>query len=211
MDLIYFQSRPNQFYNQGEKPKGTTIFLLAESLAFTWLSMEIRQRTPMQSIQLIRENLERSQTIVLSRIEEMREHCVVPPTPRGGCHTLWILGHLAYIEALVVRSFMLGESNPLADWEEMFDGADVSGDLAELVPFDDALAACRKTRAATLLLLESFDEADLDRASANVPVGTEPLFGTYRRCFQYSADHWFMHRGQLADARRAAGLERMGY
>jgi hypothetical protein len=35
------------------------------------------------------------------------------------------------------------------------------------------------------------------------------LFGTYRRCLQYAADHWYMHRGQLADARRTAGLERM--
>ena len=45
-----------------------------------------------------------------------------PPTPKGGCHTLWVLGHLAYIEALVVHGFMLGERNPLAEWEELFDG-----------------------------------------------------------------------------------------
>ena len=37
--------------------------------------------------------------------------------------------------------------------------------------------------------------------------GVELLFGTYRRCFQYASDHWFMHRGQLADARRAAGVQ----
>ena len=69
----------------------------------------------MQSIHLIRENLVRSEEIVLSSIEEMREHCVVLPTPRGGCHTLWVIGHLAYIEALVIRKFMLGEPNPLTD------------------------------------------------------------------------------------------------
>jgi hypothetical protein len=28
---------------------------------------------------------------------------------------------------------------------------------------------------------------------------------------QYTSDHWFMHRGQLADARRAAGLHRMWF
>jgi hypothetical protein len=33
--------------------------------------------------------------------------------------------------------------------------------------------------------------------------------GTYRRCLQFVADHGYMHRGQLADARRAAGLPRM--
>jgi hypothetical protein len=42
-----------------------------------------------------------------------------------------------------------------------------------------------------------------------VPDGFEETFGTYRRCLQYVADHWYMHRGQLADARRAAGLGRM--
>lgn len=63
----------------------------------------------MQSIELIRDNLTRSRDRVLARIEDMREHCAVFPTPRGGSHTLWVLGHLAYIEALVVRRFMLGE------------------------------------------------------------------------------------------------------
>lgn len=165
----------------------------------------------MQSIHLIRENLKRSEDIVLSRIEDMREHCMVFPTPRGGCHTLWVLGHLAYIEALLIRKFMLGEPNPLADWEEMFDGYAVSGDIEHFVPFDRALAECRATRASTVSLLDFLDEDDLDQTSANVPDVVDGLFGTYRKCFQYASDHWFMHRGQLADARRAAGLERMWY
>ncbi len=163
----------------------------------------------MQSIDLIRSNLERSAELVLMRVEEMREHCMVFPTPRGGSHTLWVLGHLAYIEALVMRTFMLGEENPLANWEEVFDGADVSGDASRFPPFDRVLATCRETRAATLELLSSFTEADLDVAGARVPEGFGHLFGTRRRCFQYAADHWYMHRGHLADARRAAGLERM--
>jgi uncharacterized damage-inducible protein DinB len=165
----------------------------------------------MDSIHLIHENLERSEDIVLSRIEEMRDYCMVPPSSRGGCHTLWVLGHLAYIEALVIRKFMLAGSNPLADWEEMFDGTEVSDDIGHFVPFDRALAECRATRASTISLLESLDEGDLDRTSESAPNGADELFGTYRRCFQYSADHWLMHRGQLADARRAAGLERMWF
>ena len=43
----------------------------------------------------------------------------------------------------------------------------------------------------------------------NAPEGFEDNFGTYRLCLQFVSDHWYMHRGQLADARRAAGLERM--
>ncbi len=165
----------------------------------------------MESIVLIRENLRLSADIVLARIEDMRDHCVVFPTPRGGCHTLWVLGHLAYIEGLVIQRFMLGQMNPLADWEERFDGAEVVGDRERFPPFDQVLEACRQARVSTINRLDSFTEAELDRASQKVPEGVADLFGTYRRCFQYVADHWYMHRGQLADARRAAGLERMWF
>jgi hypothetical protein len=165
----------------------------------------------MQTIHFIRENLKRSEDIVLSRIEEMRDHCMVGPTSKGGCHTLWVLGHLAYIEALVIRNFMLGAPNPLADWEAMFDGEDVSSNVNDFVPFDAALAQCRTTRASTIGLLDSLEEHDLDQVSAHFPAVVEKLVGTYRQCFQYSADHWFMHRGQLADARRVAGLGRMWF
>ncbi len=163
----------------------------------------------MQSIDLIRDNLTKSRDRVLARVEDMREHCMVWPTPKGGAHTLWVLGHLAYIEALVVRRFMLGEANPLAAWEEVFDGADVSGDIGLYPPFDEVLATCREVRESTLALIESLVEDDLDKVSANVPKDFDDTFGTYRLCLQNVADHWYMHRGHLADARRAAGLERM--
>ena len=163
----------------------------------------------MQSIDLIRDNLKKSEDNALARIEDMREHCGVFPTTNGGGHTLWVLGHLAFIEGQVIREFMLGEPNPLADWEEPFDGADMSGDLSQYPPFDQVLTTCRETRESTLALVDSFTEEDLDRTSAATPKGWEETFGTYRRCLQYAAAHWYMHRGQLADARRSAGLDRM--
>jgi DinB family protein len=163
----------------------------------------------MQSIELIRDNLTKSRDRVLARIEEMRDHCVVFPTPKGGSHTLWVLGHLAYIEALVVRRFMLGETNPLAEWEKVFDGPEVSGDISRYPQFDQVLAKCREIRESTLALINSLSENALDQRSANSPAGFEDTFGTYRLCLQYVADHWYMHRGHLADARRAAGLSRM--
>lgn len=163
----------------------------------------------MQSIDLIRDNLKKSRDRVLARVGEMREHCVVFPTPNGGGHTLWVLGHLAYVEGLVVRRFMFGEANPLAAWEQVFDGADVSGDIDDFPPFDEVLQKCGEMRESTLALLDTLSEDDLDTASAELPHGFESFFGTYRLCLQYVADHWYMHRGNLADARRAAGLDRM--
>lgn len=163
----------------------------------------------MQSIDLIRHNLQTSRDRTLARIEDMRDHGLVYPTPRGGGHTLWVLGHLAFIEGLVIRGFMLGEPNPLADWEEVFDGPDTPGDPDLFPPFDHILARCREMRAWTLNHLESLTEDDLDLAAASIPKGYEDTFGSCRLCLQYVADHWLMHRGQLADARRASGLPRM--
>lgn len=165
----------------------------------------------MQSIDLIRCNLKLSEEIVLARIEDMRNHALIFPTPRGGCHTLWILGHLAYIEALVIRDFMLGDQNPLAHWKDTFDGAGVPGEDHRFPSFDRVLEECRRVRSSTSSLIASLTEDDLDQRSAQVPKGAETLFGTYRSCLQYVANHWFMHRGQLADARRAAGLDRMWF
>lgn len=163
----------------------------------------------MQSKDLIRDNLKKSAERVLARIEDMRDAAVVFPTPQGGCHTLWVIGHLAYIETYVIHKFMLGQPNPLADWEQVFDGPDPSGDVSDYPPFDEVLAQCRDVRQATIALLESLSEEDLDKGSAEVPNGWEDTFGTYRLCLQFVADHWYMHRGQLADARRAAGVHRM--
>src|SRR5438067_1982584 len=138
----------------------------------------------MQSIDIIRDNLKKSRDRVLAKVEEMREPCVVFPTPKGGAHTLWVLGHLAYIEAMVVRRIMLGQPNPPAHWEEIFDGSDVSGDIDRYPPFDQVLARCREERAATLALLDSLSEDALDQPSAHVPAKFEDTFGTYRLCLQ---------------------------
>lgn len=163
----------------------------------------------MQSIDLIRDNLRRSAERVLARVEEMRDHALVFPTPNGGAHTLWVIGHLAVIEGLVIREFMLGEPNPLAGWRDLFDGADTSDDATRYPPFDETLARCRTMREETVALIDTLTEDDLDRPSTNAPAGFADYFGTFRDCLQFVADHWFMHRGQLADARRAAGLDRM--
>ena len=165
----------------------------------------------MESIELIRDNLIKSRERTLARIEEMRDHGHVAPTANGGGGTLWILGHLAYIEGLVIRAFMQGEPNPLHDWESFFDGVDAKLDSYEAPTFDDVLAQCRAMREATLDLIDTLTEADLDRASAASPEGHEATFGTYRLCLQFVADHWYMHRGQLAAARRSAAIDRMWF
>jgi hypothetical protein len=85
----------------------------------------------------------------------------------------------------------------------------VSGDISQYYSFDRVLGKCREVRESTMALVDSLSETDLDKVSANAPAGFEDTFGTYRLRLPYVADHWYMLRGHLADARRAAGLERM--
>ena len=163
----------------------------------------------MDSIELIRHNLTASRDRVLARVEDMREHATVFATPNGGAHTLWVLGHLATVEGLVVHRFLRGADNPLAAWEPIFDGDDVSAERDDYPAFDEVLSRCRAAREDTLARLDAMSEDDLDRPSGFVPDGWEDTFGTARLCLQYVADHWLMHRGNLAAARRAAGIDRM--
>jgi hypothetical protein len=130
--------------------------------------VEISEAPAMRSLDLIRDNLQKRRDRVLAHIEDMRDHAVVFPTPNGGCHTLWTLGHLACIELLVVRTFMRGEANPLAHWEATFDGADVSGDISTFPSFDDVLATCRDARQSTIVLLDALRGSRRDAVSAGV-------------------------------------------
>lgn len=165
----------------------------------------------MESIELIRGNLRRSRDLVLARIEELEPYAWTPPTTAGGGSALWILGHLATLEAMVRVRFLEDRASPRAPWEPVFDGDAPPGDPARCPSFGDVLDACRAERAATIALVDGLAEADLDRAARGAPAAEPELFGTWRSCLQYLADHWLMHRGQLADCRRAAGLQRAWY
>ena len=165
----------------------------------------------MESRKLIKINLGQAREAVLALIEDMKEAPVTSPTPNGGCHPLWVLGHLTYSEEEILREMMLGEPHPIAQWKEIFNtGTEVVADASKYPPFDEVMERCRETGKETLALLDSFSEEDLDRTSKNTPEGYEELFGTYRHCFLMVANHWWMHRAHVSDARRAAGRERIG-
>ena len=49
---------------------------------------------------------------VLSVIDEMSGAPTTFPTPNGGCHPLWVLGHLALIEGSIPAILRLPNSKP---------------------------------------------------------------------------------------------------
>jgi hypothetical protein len=49
---------------------------------------------------------------VLSVIDEMGDAATTFPTPNGGCHPLWVLGHLTLVEGMIPTA-LFAEKNPL--------------------------------------------------------------------------------------------------
>jgi uncharacterized damage-inducible protein DinB len=142
---------------------------------------------------------------VLSVIDEMSAAATTFPTANGGCHPLWVLGHLALVEGMI-PAVLFGEKNPVADWQQYFgESSEPVADASAYPPFADVRERYRQLREQNLKLLESLSEADLDKPTKAPPKGREQEFATYGRSFLALALHQMMHRGNVTDARRASG------
>jgi hypothetical protein len=127
------------------------------------------------------------------------------PTENGGCHPLWVVGHLAFVEGLT-HEMLGGGANPVARWAEIFGPDTVPAADAALYP---AFAQVRdkyvQLRKRNLQLLEAMTEADLDKPTPWQPEGLEEHFATFGKALLTIALHQMSHRGQITDAIRAAG------
>jgi hypothetical protein len=158
----------------------------------------------MQTKDAITFALTMSNKAVLSVIDEMSGAPTTFPTPNGGCHPLWVLGHLTLVEGMIPAA-LFGEPNPAADWAPYFgENSEAVADARAYPPFAEVRARYLELRARNLALLESLSEADLDKATKAPPKGREQEFATYGRSFLVLALHQILHRSHLTDARRAA-------
>jgi uncharacterized damage-inducible protein DinB len=127
------------------------------------------------------------------------------PTTNGGCHPLWVLGHLTLVEGSI-PSILFGDKNPAAAWEQYFgQNSEPVADAGAYPPFTEVREKYFQLRERNLKLLESLSEADLDKPTKAPPKGLEREFATYGQSFLVLAVHQAMHRGNVTDARRAAG------
>jgi uncharacterized damage-inducible protein DinB len=142
---------------------------------------------------------------VLSVIDEMSGAAMTFPTPNGGCHPLWVLGHLTLIEGSI-PAILFGETNPAAEWQQYFgENSEPVADAGAYPPFAEVRKKYLQLREQNLKLLESLSEADLSKPTKAPPKGREQEFATYGQSFLVLALHQTMHRGNVTDARRAAG------
>src|SRR6266403_6377247 len=142
---------------------------------------------------------------VLSVIDEMSGAATTFPTPNGGGHPLWVLGHLTMVEGMIPAA-LFGDKNPVAEWGQYFgENSEPVADASAYPSFDTIRKKYAELREQNLALLESLSEADLDKPSKAPPKGREQEFSTFGRSFLTLALHEMLHRANVTDARRAAG------
>ncbi len=164
----------------------------------------------MKTIDLLRYQIEMSKNLTASLLADMQDAPMAVPTSNGGNHPTWIAGHLAYSEANLIQHILLGNENPLLEWKSLFGiGSEPTADADSYPAFSDLLAKWDEVRVDTLQALDSLSDDDLDKPSANPPPGREAFFDTYAKVLSLVAQHPLMHRGQVADARRAVGREKL--
>jgi hypothetical protein len=165
----------------------------------------------MNAIDPIRWALQMTGEATARIVEDMRHAPLTQPTPGakggGGNHPLWSLGHLCVIEGGIPR-ILFGEKSPVEHWEPLFaSGTQPRPDAAAYPPFDEVLRTYRSLRANTLRILDEVGEAGLDRVPKNVPPGFEDAMTTFGQTLLLVALHNMVHYGQIADARRVAGIK----
>ena len=83
---------------------------------------------------------------VLSVIDEMSGAATTFPTPNGGCHPLWVLGHLTLVEGLI-PAVLFGDKNPAAEWQQYFgEGSVPVADASTYPPFAEVREKYRQLR-----------------------------------------------------------------
>jgi len=159
----------------------------------------------MHTKEFIQSALTASHRAVLSVIDKMSDAPTTFPTPNGGCHPLWVLGHLAFVEGMI-PTVLFGEPNPVAEWQKYFGENSEPLDNANAYPaFAEVRAKYLELRGQNLKILDSLTEEDLDKRTKAPPRGREHEFSTFGQSFLALSLHQMLHRGHVTDALRAAG------
>lgn len=138
-------------------------------------------------------------------INDIKDRPVQYPTPNGGNHPLWVLGHLAFSESFILDECLLGKSVRFPELSALFNSqTNPVADVSKYPPMLELFSKWELIRAALVAHLDSLTEADFDKPSA---IGNKygPPFATVGACFAVLISHPVFHAGQVADARRAAG------
>src|SRR5215212_5495433 len=123
----------------------------------------------MTAMHLIKHAMEMGDRAMMMLLDDLRSAPMTSPTPRGGNHPTWVLGHIAFVEANVPH-VLFGEPNRLAHWAALFaPGSEPTSEPKDYPPFDELLQTYRELRARNLKLLEEIGEGGRDRRTPSPP------------------------------------------
>ncbi len=153
----------------------------------------------------IRYSLNMADQAVMRSVATIEDSPLTFPTENGGCHPLWVVGHLAFVEGLT-HEMLGGGGNPVAHWAAIFGQNTVpTAEAGDYPAFQQVRAQYTQLRKRNLVLFESMTEADLDKPTAWQPTGLEEHFATYGKALLTIALHQMAHRAHITDAVRAVG------
>jgi uncharacterized damage-inducible protein DinB len=153
----------------------------------------------------IRFSLNMAEEAVLRSLATINDAPLTFPTEAGGCHPLWVMGHLAFVEGLT-HQLLAGGENPVGDLASLFAPDTIPTDEAAKYPrIEDLRARYVELRRRNLQFLDSLSEIELDKPVSSPPKGLEEHFATYGKSLLTLALHQMAHRGQITDAIRSAG------
>lgn len=160
----------------------------------------------MESKQQLQHSLHTAYSITLPLLADLQDAPMAFPTEHGGNHPTWLAGHLTHSVGLLLWEIMQGKPNPLAQWDELFQGGSQPQSDETIYPaYEEILAKFKSMHEEAFTLLESLSEDDLNQPSQNPPPGFEEVFGTWRQCFSALSLHLTNHRGQAAVCRTSLG------
>ncbi|MEL6895075.1 MAG: DinB family protein [Planctomycetota bacterium] len=158
----------------------------------------------MKAVDYIKLTFQISKPWIMGIAADAKDIAMQSPTPVGGNHPLWCIGHLAYSDANLL-SMATGQPNALADWKDLFNAGTTPSQDASIYPsFDEVMAAYETSHTALLGYLDTITDEDLDKPS-HAEGEMKEWFGTIGACLAAMPTHLGFHGGQMADARRAAG------
>ena len=104
----------------------------------------------MKAIDLIKNALAMGDGAMMMLLEDLRNAPMTFPTPRGGNHPLWVLGHITFVEASMPK-VLFGEPHPLAHWATLFAAGGLRS-LPYFIQFDAAVTSIRYASYVTMPL-----------------------------------------------------------